>query len=502
MTPIVSIRNLSKTFSGTRVLRSVDLDVLPGEVHGLLGQNGSGKSTLIKLLSGVNEPDDGAVLEINGEAVDLPMAPGESRRRGIGFLHQDLALIPSLSILENLRTDGFLTRFGARIDWKRERLRARTALQDLGLSVDPMMPVATLSAAERAIVALARSLDEISEVQRGLLVLDEPTAYLPRGDVEQLFAAVRETVGRGSGVLFVSHRLDEVFAICDRVTVLRDGKRVGTVRLPESSEAEIMHMIVGRQLEALEPHEPVADAEVVLKVRGLSGAVAADVSLDLRRGEVLGLTGLVGMGHDEMPYLLMGATRATSGQVMLGDKELDLTPRAATRAGMVLLPADRTDRSGVGSESVAANVSLPVLGSYYRGGRLHRGAERRDARALMERFGVRPPSPERLLGTLSGGNQQKALLAKWLQLSPKVLILHEPTQGIDVGARMEVISNIRAAAAEGVSVLVVSSEAEDLEYLCDRIHVFQDGRIESTLTGSAITKDRIIERCYVAARPS
>jgi ribose transport system ATP-binding protein len=498
--PILAVGNLSKTFAGTRALDSVDLDVLPGEVHGLLGQNGSGKSTLIKLLSGVYEPDDGATVAIHGEQVPLPMGPGESRKRGVGFVHQDLALVPSLSILENLRTDGFMTGFGGRIKWKAERARARKSLSGIGLEVDPTLPVSALSAAERAMVALARSLDEISHVERGLLVLDEPTAYLPRHDVEELFAAVREVTARGCGVLFVSHRLDEVLTICDRVTVLRDGRKIDTAKTAGSSEAKLMTMIVGRELQKLAERMPTRRDEAVLAVRGLGGKVARDASFDLNRGEIVGLTGLVGMGHDEIPYLLVGALPATEGEIVIGGEKLVPTPRSAARAGMVLLPADRGGQAGIGGATLRENVSLPVLGNYFEHGWLDQKRESSDVQSLVERFGVRPPQPQRTFSTFSGGNQQKALLAKWLQLMPNVLILHEPTHGIDVGARREVIKQISAAAAEGVSLLVVSSEAEDMVKMCDRVHVFTDGSIVSTLSGAEITQDRIVERCYLTAK--
>ncbi len=497
--PILTVSGLSKSFAGTQALRSVAIDVMPGEAHGLLGQNGSGKSTLIKVLSGVHEPDPGAEVAVNGEPLTFPLAPGESRRCGIGFLHQDLALAPSLSILENLRTEGFQTGFGGRILWQRERASAREALAGLGLRVDPMAPVSTLAPAERAILALARSLAEISHVERGVLVLDEPTAYLPRTDVERLFDAVRETKARGSGVIFVSHRMEEVLAICDRATVLRDGRRVGTVDVRNSSEQEIMHLIVGRQLEELEPPAAAVREDVVLSVRGLSGRVVTDLSLDVHRGEVVGLTGLVGMGHDEVPYLLVGASPAAAGDVAIEGRSMALEPRAALRAGLALLPSDRLRESGVPSATVRENLSLPVLGSYFKSGWLDSRGERSAVQALLDGLGVKPAEPERLLGTLSGGNQQKALLAKWLQLDPKALVLHEPTQGVDVGARRDVIEQIRDGARRGVSTLVVSSEAEDLERLCDRVLVFRDGAVVSSLAGADITKERITERSYARA---
>jgi ribose transport system ATP-binding protein len=487
------------TFAGTRALSSVDMDVLPGETHGLLGQNGSGKSTLIKILSGVYEPDPGALIEFNGKPLQFPLGPGESRRRGLGFVHQDLALAPTLSVLDNMRTDGFSTGFGGRIQWRKERAKAREALSKLGLDIDPMVHVAQLTAAERAIVALARSLNEIEHVEGAVLVLDEPTAYLPRADVERLFAAVRETTASGSAVVFVTHRMEEVSAICDRATVLRDGSNVGAVELRDTSEVELMHLIVGRRLEDLEPHVPTQRDDVVLRARHLSGRIVRDVSFDLHRGEILGLTGLVGMGHDEIPYLLVGMAPEADGELCIDGAAVALDARAARRAGLAVLPADRIARGGVQSATVKENVSLPALGTYFRSGWLRAGRERADVATLLRHFDVRPPEPDRVLATLSGGNQQKALLAKWLQLKPKVLVLHEPTQGIDVGARLEVIGRIRRLAGDGLCVLIVSSDAEDLERLCDRVHVFRDGAVVSTLAGADVTHDRITERSYATS---
>jgi ribose transport system ATP-binding protein len=295
--------------------------------------------------------------------------------------------------------------------------------------------------------------------------------------------------------------MEEVFAICDRATVLRDGRKAGTVAVEASSEADLMHMIVGRQLEELEPHTPAAREDVVLSVNGLSGHVARDVSFDVHRGEIVGLCGLVGMGHDEVPYLLVGGESVAEGEVVVDGVAIASNPKAAQRAGLALLPADRVGRGGVQGASVKENVSLPILGSYFRGGWLDSRREKSDVQAVLSRFGVQPPEPDRPLATLSGGNQQKALLGKWLQVKPKAMILHEPTQGIDVGARLDVISEIRAAAAAGLSVLVVSSEAEDLERLCDRVLVFRDGEVASTLNGSEITKDRITQRCYETSSP-
>jgi ribose transport system ATP-binding protein len=358
-TPLLRVRDLTKSFGGPNVLSRVDLDILPGEVHALIGQNGSGKSTLIKILSGYHAPDAGTVF-VRGQQVRLPFRPGEAHRFGLAFLHQDLSLVESMTVLENLRVGHYETTRYGRLRWRRERERVRQLLREMNLDLAPDTPIRDVPQAERALIAFTRALQGID--QRGVLVLDEPTAYLPAPSVQRLFQAIREVARQGSAVLLVSHRLEEVMAISDRVSVLRDGQLVGTVRTTSVSEEQLVRMLLGRELGQLYPERVGHEGEMVLSVSGLSGSIAKDLTFSVRRGEIVGITGLVGMGHDEVPYLIFGARPASAGQVTIGDQTFThMSPAALRRAGVALLPADRQRASGVPQASVLENVTLPTV---------------------------------------------------------------------------------------------------------------------------------------------
>jgi ribose transport system ATP-binding protein len=502
----LALRRLSKSFGGTRALRGVHLDVLPGEVHGLLGENGSGKSTLIKILAGFHEPDEGELL-FDGDEVRLPLSTGQFRELGMAFVHQDLGLVESLSVLENLRVAELVaSRSRFRISWRRERARARATFERYGVRIDPAALVGALKPVERALLAIVRAIEEIRSVGRGhgVLILDEPTVFLPREGVERLFALVRDAAAEGHSILFVSHDLDEVREITDRVTVLRDGAVVGTVVTRETSESTFVEMIIGRQLARLPDarHEDLTDKRVGVTVDSLSGASLTNVSFAMHEGEVVGVTGLIGSGFEEVPHLLFGARAATAGRLTVHGTTYDLTrltPPAAIAGGLALIPADRKTDGSVGSLPVDENVALPVLDRYFNGVIIDRGRMRRSTAVLTREFDVRPNDPSMPYGALSGGNQQKALLAKWFQTEPQLLLLDEPTQGVDVGARQQIYELIRAAAQErGMNVLCASSDYEQLSSLCDRVIVFGRGRVWRELVGEEVTKDRIIEQCYAA----
>ena len=491
-------KDLSKSFGGVRALDGVSLDVAAGEIHGLIGRNGSGKSTLIKILSGYHAPDLGGSLKVGGRDVDLPVDPGQAGSLGLAFVHQDLGLTPSLTVLENLRVGRFATGRFKNIRWRSERAIVRRQLERFDLDVSPEVRVEKLSSIQRVLLAVVRAFADLEESDGGVLILDEPTAYLPRDGVVQLFGAVRRAAQEGSGVIFVSHRLEEIHTLTERVSVLRDGRLVGTEVTREVPESRLIEMIVGRQLEAAELAEHASTNEVVLEAEGLSGEVARDVAFKLRRGEVLGLTGLIGMGHEEVPYLLFGAASG-SGRVVVDGRAWPvdaITPRQAIESGMALLPADRQRDSGVARLSVRENVTLPIVEKFYVDKLLRPRREQAHVLKQLEIYDVVPRRPGRELGTLSGGNQQKALLAKWLQQQPRIVLLHEPTQGIDVSAREQVSQEIAAIAARGTSVILCSSEYDDLARMCERLLVFRDGRVVRELHGDALTEERIVEQCY------
>jgi len=502
----LEVRGLSKSFGGTRALRSVDLDQLPGEVHGLLGENGSGKSTLIKVLAGFHEPDAGELL-IDVAPVPLPLATGRFRELGMAFVHQDLGLVESLSVVENLSVGAIASsrsRFG--ISWRRERARARETFARYGVRLDPAATVAQLKPVERALLAIVRAMEEIRSGDRGhgVLILDEPTVFLPREGVERLFSLVRDAAAAGTSILFVSHDLDEVREITDRVTVLRDGALVGTVITAGTSEGRFVEMIIGRRLAALGEvrHADLTEQRVGVAVDGLTGASVRDVSFAMHVGEVVGLTGLLGSGFEEVPHLLYGSRRAAAGRLTIHGSLIELAqldPPRAIEAGLALIPADRKADGCVGSLPVDENVALSVLGRYFNGVYLDRRRMRRETGRLMREFDVRPSDPSLPYEALSGGNQQKALLAKWFQTEPRLLLLDEPTQGVDVGARQQIYELIRTAAQErSMHVLCASSDYEQLTSLCDRVIVFGRGRVWRELVGAEVTKERIIEQCYAA----
>ena len=498
----ISIRHLSKRFGGATALDDVALDILPGEVHGLLGQNGSGKSTLIKILSGYHAPEPGAELVMYGEGVPLPIPAATGRRLGLAFVHQHLGLVPSLSVLENLRMGEIAAEDRWYVNWRRERERARAAFARFGLAIDPEMRIADLPPVERALVAIVRAFEEIraaSGGHAGVLVLDEPTPFLPKLGVEQLFALVRAIVREGAAVIFVSHDVDEIMEITDRATVLRDGKVAGTLVSQGATHGDFVELIVGRRVELFHSgHRDLAQAGIAATVGHVTSATVHDVSLEIRRGEVLGLTGLIGSGFDELPYLLYGARTAQSGSLAIGGATLALdamSPPVAMAAGMALLPSDRLGAAGVGGLPVADNITLPVLDSFFRHLLLNWQAIFARAAQLSTSYDVRPNRPEMNLASLSGGNQQKALMAKWLQTEPALLLLDEPTQGVDVGARQHLFGALNEAAERGTAVLVASTDYEQLSQLCDRVLIFARGRIIAELSGAQITKGHIAEQC-------
>lgn len=498
----LSLRHLSKRFGGAKALNDVSLDVLPGEVLGLLGQNGSGKSTLIKVLSGYHVPEPGGELLIHGETVPLPVPPGTAERMGLAFVHQHLGLVPSLTVLENLRMNTIATQTRWWMNWRRETDRARETFSRFGLSIDPNARIAELPQVERALVAIVRAFESVQSEGRdhgGILILDEPTPFLPKAGVDQLFGLVRAIVAQQAAVIFVSHDIDEVMEITDRATVLRDGVLAGTLVTENASHADFVELIVGRRVELFHatPHDH-SRRPVAVGVRGATGGGLQGVSVDVHEGEIVGLAGLIGSGFDDLPYLIYGARRASAGTLLIDDEAEQplaaMTPPAAVAARLALLPSDRLGAAGVGSLSVADNVSLPVLNEF-RGMLLNWPGIFGRAFELGTAYQVRPNQPEMNLASLSGGNQQKTLMAKWLQTDPKLLMLDEPTQGVDVGARQHLFATLVDAASRGISVLVASTDYEQLEQICDRVLIFARGIVVAQLEGTAISKANIAEHC-------
>lgn len=503
-TPVLEISHLSKRFGGSKALDDVSLVVGPREVHGLLGQNGSGKSTLIKVLAGFHAPDPGARLWINGHEITLPLRPGDFQRLGISFVHQHLGLVPSMSVLENLLIGEHAVARRWHVAWTREAERAKALFARFGMTLDPSATVETLTSVERAQLAIVRAFDQLDRgTGTRLLVLDEPTPFLPAADVQKLFQLVRSLVSEGASVLFVSHDIDEVMEITDRITVLRDGRVAGTMATAETKKADIVRTIVGRavDLEAMRAPKRSLGSDAV-RIDGMCGAIVDDVSIAVRRGEIVGLTGLIGSGYDEIVHLAYSSAQARGGRLTIDGMALDLpclTPDAAIAAGIVLIPGDRQNDAVIGTLSVAENASLPVLKRRHGGWAVSESGMNRIARDLAETFDVRPRDPSRLMAHLSGGNQQKVVLAKWFQVDPKLILLDEPTQGVDIGAREQIFGIIRRMSENGTAVLCASSDHEQLAAICDRVIVLSRGRIVASLEGDAISKPAIAERCYAVS---
>src|ERR1700761_5253589 len=504
MTDRLTVRSLTKTFGTARVLTDVELTVRPGEVHGLAGQNGSGKSTLIKIVTGLYTPDPGAEFEVDGQPVRLPVRWPEVHAAGISVVHQDLGLLDQLPVAENICIGGSPPPRLGRIDrGRRDRLAAAT-LDRLGVPLTPGRLVGTLTAAERAEVAIARALRDHTPGS-GLIILDESTRALSGDDLEHIHQVLRRIAADGSAALMVSHSLPELIAVADRITVLRDGRVVGA-GLPTAglSEADLARRMLGSTVEAVAPRESAtiasgtsASAAPVVSVSGLTGPRLTEVSFTVAPGEILGVTGLPGSGYEQIPYLVTGAQAATGGQLVTRDGTVALTRgsvAACLRAGGVLMP-ERRDRDGLAFElNVRDNISLPKLTRRGRPWFVARRWQQDDAVTAARTLGIRPASPSILVKQLSGGNQQKVLLAKWLNAGPALLVLHEPPQAADIGARTDILHALQRAADTGVAVLLVSSEPEDLVATCDRIGVY--GHQVGLRPAAATTPEQLIEEIY------
>jgi ribose transport system ATP-binding protein len=494
----------SKRFGDRLVLDSVDLVVRPGEIRALVGQNGSGKSTWIKILAGYHSPEPGAELHINGNPISFPLSPGQSTHLGVAFVHQDLALNESATVLENLWAGRYQQRGPAPIRWSRIRRAVRQTLRESGLDgISPDTMVSDLAPVDRSLLAIARATNDLTHVERGLLVLDEPTAYLPRDGVERLFAAIRGVARRGFGVIFVSHDLDEVGQISDRVTVLRDGQHVGTYDTGSMTAETLADAVLGFHLTELYPTEQGQPGDVVARITELSGGSLKDLSFEVRAGEIIGFTGLLGSGHDELPSLLVGLRRPTGGHLEVAGHRRParkIMPHDAVRWGVAVVPANRARDGLVGSATATENVTLPTLRQHFRRGVLRRRAEITHVAKLAEQMELRPPDARMEAAAFSGGNQQKLVLAKCLESHPSLLVLHEPTQGVDVGTRQLLLKRFSLAAEEGTAVVMCSTEYEDLAHLCDRVFVLNRGAVSVELQGSELTHDRILDACYGAPR--
>ncbi|MEV3913315.1 sugar ABC transporter ATP-binding protein [Streptomyces canus] len=493
--PVLRVSGLSKRFGATQALQDVDLDIAHGEIHALIGPNGSGKSTLIKILAGYHHAAPGAVAELDGEPFGLGQVTG-SRHDRLRFVHQELGLVGELSATDNLALSrGFARTALGNIRWPEMERRTAALVERFGLGIDVRRPLSTATPVQRAVVAIAAALQGW-EGRRGVLVLDEPTAVLPPGEVARLFDIVREIRDSGASVLYVSHRMDEIFALADRVTVIRGGRRIATRRVGELTPRSLAELMAGEETETEHRPRPVADgAEAVLEVRGLSAGPLHGVDFTLARGERLGITGLVGSGHEVVPYAVCGAYGGpVRGQVRVPERSPRwVEAKDAGRLGIPLVPADRAGEGVIGDFSVGENLTLPLLSRLRaRAGRLHRRRESSLAEEWIGRVGVRTAGRGARITTLSGGNQQKVVVARCLAQRPPVLVLCEPTAGVDIATRLQLYDLIERQADEGMGVIVSSSDTEDLLALCTRVLVVRDGRIVREISGRDITEPSLV----------
>ncbi|WEV77395.1 sugar ABC transporter ATP-binding protein [Janibacter cremeus] len=495
-------RGITKTFGSNNVLEDAELVIRPGEIHALIGQNGSGKSTLVKVLTGYHAPDEGGSLRIDNTALALPVQWSQAQAAGISVVHQDLGLLDQLSVAENIGIGGYTAhRITRKIDWAAQRAVANSVLARLGLDVDPSTPVARLSASARAEVAIARALRD-QQPGQGLVILDEATRSLAREELAAFHTLLRRVVADGTSVLMVSHNLDEVLSLSDKVTVLRDGRVAGAgVATADLDEAELARLMLGKSVDAATRRSavPPPDAQAMV-VTGLSGSGVEDLDLTVRAGEVVGLTGLPGSGFESVPYLITGAREASAGAIDVGDRRLraaGLSVSTALRNGIALLPEGRI-REGLALEmSLRDNIALPNLRRRGRPWHVARGWQDSDSHHYIDLLDITTTGPQALVKELSGGNQQKVLLGKWLSVQPDYLVLHEPTQAVDVGARREILTTIGEAADRGIGVLHVSIEPSDLVEVCDRILVFHPDRplVELRTTDP----DEVLDAIYTTA---
>lgn len=486
--PLIELIGITKQFDAIQALRSVDLSLYAGEVHALVGENGAGKSTLVKILAGIYRPDAGSV-KMSGEAIEL-RSPLQAQARGIAVVQQEPMLFPDLDVAENVFMGRHpRDRFG-RVDWKRMYREVDQLLASLDVSLSSHTPVQGLSVAEQQLVEIAKALS----LEARVLVLDEPTAALSAREVTELFTIVRQLRERGVAVLFVSHRLEEIFEIADRLTVFRDGAHIVTVPVSEITTEEIIKHMVGRELSNLFPKSETRVGDMVLEVRHLSSPGSfADVSFQLRQGEILGFAGLVGAGRTEVARVLFGIDRAQSGEIWLKGKQMRIrSPRDAMRYGIAYVPEDRHQHGLVMDFSIAANVTLPILQQVSRLGLLDPRLERKIAGDYSSQLRVRSSGIGQLVNALSGGNQQKVVLSKWLATNPSVLILDEPTRGIDVGAKAEVHRIISDLAVEGLAIILISSELPEVLAMADRVMVLHEGRVSGTFARSEATQERVM----------
>ncbi|SRR5581483_1591968 len=493
--PVLKMEGISKSFPGVQALDNVHLEVLPGEIHGLLGENGAGKSTLMKILSGVYQKDSGHIF-LDGQEI-VVNNPHHAQLLGISIIYQELNLMPNLTVAENV----FIGREPNRarfVQWGKLHQQTRELTDRLGIKLSPTATVRNLSVAEQQMVEIARALSIRSRV----IIMDEPTSALTENEVQHLFNIMRGLKAQGLGVIFITHRLEEVFEICDRITVLRDGAYVGTIDAKAATHDQLIRMMVGRSVSDYFSKEASTPGEVVLEVRNLSrtgtvddptASVLNNISFHVRAGEILGLAGLVGSGRTDLARCVFGVDKRDSGEIFLNGQPVDIrSPRDAIRLGMGFVPEDRKLQALFLSMSVEENASMASLGGVSRFGFIQGGARRHLVSEYVKTLSIRLASLDQQVLDLSGGNQQKVVIARWLALRPRILIVDEPTRGIDVGAKAEVHALMSQLAREGVAIIMISSELPEVMGMSDRMLVMREGRVVGEVMRDQATPEQVM----------
>lgn len=488
MAPLLELRGVSKAFGAIRALRTVSLALHAGEIHALAGENGAGKSTVVRIIGGEHQPDEGEIW-LDGAPVRFS-GPRDAQHNGVAVIHQEPTRFPDLTVAENVFMGRQPVRAGRRVDRKAMHRRAAELFETLGVTIDPAVPTRGLSIADQQIIEIAKALATDARI----IVMDEPTAALSGVEAERLFRVARTLASNGAALLFISHRLEEMYALCERVTVLRDGSLVTSAPMTDIDHDALVRSMVGRSVEQLFPKRETEIGDEVLVVRGLTRAgVFRDVSLSVRRGEIVGLAGLVGSGRSEVARAVFGVDERDAGTVTVAGTELPgSSPRAAIAAGLAMVPEDRREQGLIPELSIERNTSLSQLRQVSRWGLVRSGRERSLAAGWARKLGLRFGRITDAAGTLSGGNQQKVVLGKWLATTPEVLIVDEPTRGIDIGAKVEVHALLSDLAAAGMAVLMISSELPEVLGMADRVLVMHEGRIVTELSRADATEEAVM----------
>lgn len=499
--PALSIVGVSKTFPGQRALDGVSLDVEPGKVHALLGENGSGKSTLIKILAGIYLPDPGGTILVRGEPLPLG-SPAESFNLGLRFVHQNLGVVYEMNAVENIGLEAGFRR-GVFIDWHAQAALTRQLLAQLNIDMDIWKQLRDCKPVERSAVAIARALrptaaaSELTADEVPLIILDEPTSALPAAEVRQLFSVIKDLTSKGVAVIYVSHRLDEIFEVADTVSVLRDGRLRGTTAIADVTRSQLVQLIVGRDIadrweRSVRPSDHSLGSEV-LEVSRLRFERIRELSFSVKRGEVVGIVGMAGSGRELLARTLVGDLLPQGGTMTIGgDRVPVITPEETLRRGLVLALGNTQPHSAIADFTVQENLALCAMARYSSPGRLFKKTERDETNQWIEALDLRPREPSRLYRLLSGGNQQKVILGKWLNAKPKVLVLDEPTAGVDVGARQAIYELITEQAEAGLGVVLCSTDLEDVVSICDRALVLRNGYVTAELAGDDLTEHGLL----------